>query len=69
MKNDWTDLGMGKVVGGNNEVYFRVVGWPSADKLRESLALRKKDFHITVGFKLSDIHHVGKGPETLIQRT
>ena len=62
--DDWTALGVGKAVDGDNEVYvththnanrvtryFVVLDWKSANEMRKSMGLSPKDFHITLGFK------------------
>jgi len=64
--DDWLDLGLGNVKQDNNETWFKVVEWKSANDLRRSLNLEPKDFHITVGFLKSDIHDVRKNSKTLI---
>jgi len=51
-----------------NCVFFRVVRWMSASLFREWLGLKPKDFHITVGFKVSDIHNFPKNESTIIKR-
>jgi hypothetical protein len=56
IEDDWIDLGLGKVSKNGNEAYFKVIDWKSANSFRESIGLKSKDFHITVGFKDSDIH-------------
>jgi len=48
-----------------NCVFFRVVRWMSASLFREWLGLKPKDFHITVGFKVSDIHNFPKNESKL----
>jgi hypothetical protein len=43
-----------------------VVDWPSAQEFRTKLTLPTKDFHITLGYLLSDIHNVPKGKTSLV---
>jgi hypothetical protein len=64
IEDDWIDLGLGKVSKNGNEAYFKVIDWKSANSFRESIGLKTKDFHITVGFKDSDIHE-GKSSRNL----
>jgi len=59
-------VGLGQV---KNQVYYYVVLWPAGNAFREKLGLKPKNFHITVGFKESDIHGVDKGLTTLIPST
>eukprot|EP01099_Mayorella_cantabrigiensis_P005646 TRINITY_DN4584_c0_g1_i1.p1 TRINITY_DN4584_c0_g1~~TRINITY_DN4584_c0_g1_i1.p1 ORF type:complete len:176 (-),score=23.18 TRINITY_DN4584_c0_g1_i1:11-538(-) len=73
---DWQILGLGRVTepyqttNGKtdiNEAYFLVVDWPAANQVRQNeLKLTPKDFHITLGFKYSDIHSISKDQSTLI---
>lgn len=49
-----------------NEAYFIVIDWPSACAFRRELGLPDMDLHITLGFKLQDIHGVKKDRSTLI---
>ncbi|KAL6056177.1 DNA-binding protein SMUBP-2 [Balamuthia mandrillaris] len=71
VEDDWQDVGLGRVQASgkkdNNEVYFRVLDWPSGARFREALGLQEKDFHITVGFRHQDIHHVRKDRFTLVK--
>jgi len=60
------DVGLGRASSGNNEVFFVVIDWPEGDKIRLECGLPKKDFHITLGFKISDIHGVSKDRSTLV---
>eukprot|EP01080_Neovahlkampfia_damariscottae_P009573 gene9573-1776_t len=66
LEDDFIDLGLGKVSKNGNEVYFKVLEWKSASIFRKKLGLSSKDYHITVGFKESDIHNVSKGIDTLV---
>lgn len=65
--DDWKDLGLGTVKKDSNEVYFKVLEWQSANEFRQKLGLQPKDFHITVGFSINDIHNVSKDKSTLIK--
>eukprot|EP01102_Stenamoeba_stenopodia_P002119 TRINITY_DN1188_c0_g1_i2.p1 TRINITY_DN1188_c0_g1~~TRINITY_DN1188_c0_g1_i2.p1 ORF type:complete len:351 (-),score=74.20 TRINITY_DN1188_c0_g1_i2:107-1159(-) len=66
VQDDWRDLGLGRVVSGNEEAFFRLVDWPSAQRFRKELGLPPKDFHITIGFKTNDIHSIPKNAGTLV---
>jgi hypothetical protein len=63
---DFRVLGVGRVQQDNEETYFRVVEWESANRFLETLSLPRKDLHITLGFKNKDIHNVPKNETTLL---
>jgi hypothetical protein len=65
IEDDWVDIGLGKIVKGEEETYFKVIEWNSAQNFLNELDI-KRDFHITVGFKNKDIHGVSKDSNTLI---
>ncbi len=67
--DDWIDEGLGRYENsrGENEVFFKVVTWPSGNRLRELLELETTDFHITIGFKVKDIHEVDKSVKSLVK--
>eukprot|EP01128_Nolandella_sp_AFSM9_P005409 TRINITY_DN25_c3_g1_i1.p1 TRINITY_DN25_c3_g1~~TRINITY_DN25_c3_g1_i1.p1 ORF type:complete len:281 (-),score=51.68 TRINITY_DN25_c3_g1_i1:130-972(-) len=69
LKDDWSDEGLGTIIEGDNQVFYKVLSWPSADLLRVELGLSPATFHITVGFKQSDIHGVKKNKKTLVKAT
>lgn len=48
--------------------YFIVAKSAQAQFHRQTLALKPKDFHVTLGFKPSDIYGVRKGVDTLISQ-
>lgn len=48
--------------------YFIVAQSEQAQFFRQSLTLKNKDFHVTLGFKPSDIYGVRKGVDTLISQ-
>lgn len=52
--------GLGRVIDGDNIVYFIVIDWPEAQKFRSNFGLAPVDLHITMGFTRSDIHGVRK---------
>jgi len=64
--DDWIDLGLGCLKEKNNEAWFKVIRWKSADDCRTFMGLPKKDFHLTVGFLVTDIHDQSKGEHTLL---
>jgi len=66
IEDNWIDEGVGKALQGENEAFFKVLTWPSANLFREELGLPHSQFHITIGFKLSDIHGIDKSKATLI---
>ena len=45
---------------------FRVLDWPAASAVRKRLGAPNQDFHISVGYKSTDIHGVRKDASTLI---
>jgi len=49
-----------------NEAYYRVLSWPNALHLRKTLGLASMHFHITIGYKVKDIHDVKKDKQTLL---
>jgi len=59
-------LGIGRASDGSNEAYFEVIDWPEAQQWRGEQGLGPKDFHVTVGFKGSDVHGVPKDRSTII---
>ncbi|KAH9261719.1 hypothetical protein BASA81_000375 [Batrachochytrium salamandrivorans] len=67
--DDLIVLGLGKIGGGENDVYFLVVFSHLLSRIRASVApsLPEKDFHVTLGFKTADVHGVDKGPRTLMR--
>jgi hypothetical protein len=72
LRNDWRDLGVGRVVEANkfakagppNWAVFRIVAWESANAFRRAIGLPPADFHITLGFARDDIHGVRKDLST-----
>eukprot|EP01114_Cavostelium_apophysatum_P004264 TRINITY_DN14454_c0_g1_i1.p1 TRINITY_DN14454_c0_g1~~TRINITY_DN14454_c0_g1_i1.p1 ORF type:complete len:280 (-),score=49.84 TRINITY_DN14454_c0_g1_i1:25-864(-) len=66
--DDWEDLGLGRIEHDKNRAWFKVVRWRSADDFRKELGLPKKDFHVTVGFLIGDIHGEAKDERTLVTR-
>ncbi|GLX76895.1 hypothetical protein tinsulaeT_02350 [Thalassotalea insulae] len=59
--------GLGRVSQGKNTSYFVVASSSDGQFLRQNLLLAKKDFHVTLGFSLHDIHGVAKNKQTLIK--
>jgi tRNA nucleotidyltransferase (CCA-adding enzyme) len=75
LAKDWKITGdakyvcVGKQEKGDNATYFIVVDWPEAQEFRkEQFFLNKRDLHITLGFRQSDIHDVPKDASTCIQK-
>lgn len=72
---DWKITGepkyvcVGKQEAGDNATYFIVVDWPEAQEFRkEQFFLNKRDLHVTLGFRQSDIHDVPKDASTCVQK-
>lgn len=61
-----TLLGLGKVVLEDKQTYFVVAQSHDAQLIRQRFLLKNKDFHVTLGFKPSDIYGVAKDSSTLI---
>jgi hypothetical protein len=59
--------GLGRVSQGNNTTYFVVADSPDGQFLRQSLLLKEKDFHVTLGFKSQDVYGITKNKSTLIK--
>jgi hypothetical protein len=69
IRNDWVAVGLGRVEGDEqNEVYFVVCDWQSANDWREKNGLKPLAFHITIGFAKFDIHDKKKDRSTLIDQ-
>ena len=68
LADDFEILGVGRVQQNNEEAYFRVIRWESANKFLEKFGLPRKDFHMTIAFKDKDIHNVSKNEHTLISK-
>ena len=74
LAKDWKITGepkyvcIGKQEKDDNAAYFIVVDWPEAQEFRkEQFLLDKKDLHITIGFRRSDIHDVPKDKTTCVR--
>ena len=65
--NDWTVIGIGHAVNdvGDEEAFFVVLDWASANAWREKNELPPQDYHITVGFVGADVHNKSKGRDAL----
>lgn len=59
-------LGLGHANDGTNQTYFVVAESSEAETLRSNLHLKKRDFHITLGFRDVDLHSVQKNRQSLI---
>mgnify|MGYP002822573112 CR=1 FL=1 len=66
---DYLILGLGKTILDDNEVYYLVIYSNFYNKVRKEYGLKKKDyFHITLGFKHSDIHTKDKGINNIFKK-
>jgi len=61
-------LGLGSVKKDSAASYFVVLESSRAQSYRESLGLKRKDFHVTLGFEPTDIYGVNKGKSTLLPK-
>jgi hypothetical protein len=62
-------VGVGRVVDpadDTNDAYYVIVDWPAAATARAKLGLPPHDFHITLGFRVRDVHGIRKNRLTLI---
>lgn len=59
-------LGIGKAEKDEKSAYYIIVDYPDGNRFRDMLGLEPKDFHITLGFVVGDVHGVGKGINTKI---
>lgn len=64
-----TALGVGKQKKAANETVYIVVEWPSASHFLKNVNADTRDFHITLGFKDTDIHGVAKNRMTLVKKS
>lgn len=63
---DFDVLGVGSASAKSNATVFVVVKWPQMNQVRAAFGLEHKDFHVTLGFKQSDIHGVAKDETSLV---
>ena len=56
----YLNLGLSKLVKDNNEVYYLFVYSNDLNKIRKEYGLKSKYYHITLGFKINDIHDKDK---------
>ena len=66
--NELFILGLGKVEKNKNEAYYLVVHCNYFNKIRLSFKLKKKNYHITLGFKFNDIHNIDKCLNTIFEK-
>lgn len=59
---------LGKQEEGENAVYFIVVDWPGGQDFRRRRGFGRKDMHVTLGFRESDIYDAPKGVATCIRK-
>lgn len=62
---DIVDLGIGKFSSASNIVVYAILFIPWGNQLRSRLGLAPKDFHITLGFSVSDVYDISKGLDTI----
>ena len=62
-----TLLGLGEVALNKKKTFFVVAQSNDAQLIRQRFMLKNKDFHVTLGFKPSDIYGVKKDSSTLIK--
>ena len=62
-------IGLGKAEQGSKSTYFVVAQSNDAQLIRQRFLLSNKDFHVTLGFKPSDIYGVKKDASSLIDLT
>jgi len=62
------NLGLGRLKRGEEETFFVCLAWEDAARFREALGFERKDLHITLGFRNTDIFTHSKGTERLIQQ-
>ena len=60
--------GLGKASKDDASAYFVVASSADGQAIRETLLLKKKDFHITLGFYPNDVYGVSKSTDTLIEK-
>lgn len=59
-------LGVGSASNEKSQSWHAVVESPLLNRYRHELNLPRKDFHITLGFTVDDVHDAPKGPSTLL---
>ena len=65
-EEDFFILGLAKKDKDNNELYYLPIYCQHLNTIREQYNLSPKDFHITVGFKFSDMHDINKSYQNII---
>lgn len=61
------EFGLGRATSGQHTAYYRVLQWAQLNDLRGELGLPPVDLHVTVGFKMQDVHGVAKNRWTLCE--
>jgi hypothetical protein len=59
--------GLGRASQGDKSTYFVVASSSDGQFLRQTLLLKEKDFHVTLGFKPQDVYGVSKNIDSLIK--
>ena len=65
---DVTLHGVGKAENEKSIAYYVVATSTQGQFLRQKHGLKQKDFHVTLGFKSTDVYNRGKGVDTLISQ-
>lgn len=60
--------GIGKAENEKSTAYYVVASSIEGQFLRKKHGLKAKDFHVTLGFKPTDVYNRGKGVDTLISQ-
>lgn len=59
-------VGIGQVGDEQNKSYFVVVNSATLDEIRSIIGLPSRDYHVTLGFYIKDVHGVRKDESTII---
>jgi 2H phosphodiesterase-like protein len=59
-------IGIGMVSDDANEAYYIIVESKALQAFRKDAGLGKRDLHVTLGFKIEDIHQLSKAANTKI---
>ena len=57
---------MNKSQKNDNEIYYLAVYCNYFNEIRKSFNLNYKDYHVTLGFRLNDIHNIDKSVNNII---
>ena len=64
--NNFNVLGIGMAQKNDNIAYYVILENDDLNHIRQSLGLKKIDFHITLGFNYKDVHGISKGIKSKI---